>query len=138
MPAEELPGWAGTWTPDPSWTRIVALEPADRPLLYAGAEHVVWVGAIEAYLHGNRRVPPALEPTQCRLGAWMSTEALSAGARGASRNLQSVHEQLHGRGSDILDLIAAGRAYDASLLLAELHSLRDGLLSELHHLLQRE
>ena len=76
MPAEDLPGWVTSWTPDPQWSSATVLDAADRPLLYAGAEHRAWVSAIEAFLHGKRRVPPSLDPTQCRLGAWMCRSSL--------------------------------------------------------------
>ncbi len=75
MPANDLPGWVASWTPHPQWSNVTVLDPADRPLLYAGAEHIAWVSAIEAFLHGKRRVPPSIDPTQCRLGAWMASES---------------------------------------------------------------
>ncbi len=81
MPAADLPAWAATWTPHPRWTNITVLDPADRPLLYAGAEHLAWVSAIEAFLHGKRRVPPSTDPTQCRLGAWIAARASSFESR---------------------------------------------------------
>lgn len=139
MPAADLPEWVATWRPDPRWTRIDALETVDRPLLYAGAEHIAWVGAIEAYLHGNRRVPPVLEPKQCRLGVWMSSETFSADVQlTVIRNVQALYEHLHALGTHMLELMAAGRASDASGHLAEMHSLRDQLVSELQLLLKRE
>ena len=78
MPANDLPGWVASWTPHPGWSNVTVLDPADRPLLYAGAEHIAWVSAVEAFLHGKRRVPPSIDPTQCRLGAWMASESLES------------------------------------------------------------
>jgi EAL domain-containing protein (putative c-di-GMP-specific phosphodiesterase class I) len=139
MPAADLPAWVGAWTPDPLWTNVPALDPADRPLLYAGAEHNTWVGAIEAFLHGKRRVPPSLDPTQCRLGTWMSSEG------NAQRNhapllhqIKSLHQDVHACGADILTLNAEGRSDEAIQAVARLHSLRDNLLGELKHFLNRE
>ena len=57
MPAADLPTWVAAWTPDPQWSNVTALNPIDRPLLYAGAEHSAWVRAIEAFLHGKRPHP---------------------------------------------------------------------------------
>jgi diguanylate cyclase (GGDEF)-like protein/PAS domain S-box-containing protein len=137
MPAEELSGWLASWKPDPRWIRIPALDPADRPLLYAGAEHIAWVSGIEAYLHGNRRVSPSLDANQCRLGTWMSSENLSVSNRlPAFGNIETLHLQLHACGAEILGLQARERLTEAAARLPQLHSLRDSLLAEIHLLLK--
>jgi diguanylate cyclase (GGDEF)-like protein/PAS domain S-box-containing protein len=139
MPAEDLPSWVASWTPDPQWSNVTALDPIDRPLLYAGAEHAAWVGAIEAFLHGKRRVPPSLDPNQCRLGAWMSSEGFSLESRPpVVRQIESSHRRLHACGADILTLNAEARTAEATEALSRLHSLRDSLLAELKLLLKRE
>ena len=82
----------------------------DRPLLYAGAEHTTWVGAIEAFLHGKRRVPPSLDPTQCRLGTWILSEPGALQSQSPLfHRIESLHQELHSRGADILTLNAEGR-----------------------------
>ncbi len=45
MPANDLPGWVTSWTPASQWSNVTVLDPSDRPLLYAGAEHIAWVSA---------------------------------------------------------------------------------------------
>ncbi len=138
MPAEELPAWVASWTPDPEWSRVTALDPGDRPLLYAGAEHAAWVGAIEAFLHGKRRVPPSLDPAQCRLGAWMSSEVLSKEHLSpVLRQIELLHSDLHACGANILTLDADCTA-EAAHALSRLQSLRDNLLAELKLFLKRE
>jgi diguanylate cyclase (GGDEF)-like protein/PAS domain S-box-containing protein len=143
MPAADLPAWVASWTPDPQWSNVTALDPIDRPLLYAAAEHSAWVGAIEAFLHGKRRVPPSLDPNQCRLGAWMlsgmSSENFSLEKRlPIFRQIQSLHHDLHACGADVLTLNAEGRTADAADALSHLHSLRDNLLAELKQLLKHD
>jgi diguanylate cyclase (GGDEF)-like protein/PAS domain S-box-containing protein len=133
MPPEELPGWVASWKPDPRWTKTAALDHSDRPLLYAGAEHSAWAGAIEAHLHGNRRVSPILEPNQCRLGVWLASGDVSSGLR---RNLESIHQRLHACGAEILALKAENSIPDAFSHLPHLHSLRDGLVAKLHAMLE--
>ena len=133
MPSDELPGWIASWKPDPQWTNTTALDLSDRPLLYAGAEHIAWTSAIEAYLHGNRRVPPVLEPSPCRLGMWLSSEDFFSAI---GRNLESIHQRLHACGLEILALKAENRVSDAVIHLPQLHSLRDGLVAELHSVLK--
>lgn len=139
MPPGDLPAWVASWIPDPRWARVRALDPADRPLLYAGAEHTAWVSAIEAFLNGKRRVSPALDANQCRLGAWMSLENSTA-----SRSIPlfgqaaAMHQKLHSYGGEILGLKASGRTPEALDRIARLHQLRDQLLDELKMLLERD
>ncbi|MBS1803601.1 MAG: EAL domain-containing protein [Acidobacteria bacterium] len=139
MPPAELPDWLASWTPDPQWSKIAALDPADRPLLYAGAEHTAWVSAIEAFLHGMRRVSPSLDPTQCRLGVWMEAENGGSGAKASLlRKVSAIHEELHTCGSEIIEWKMQDRMIDALERLPYLHQLRDRLLNELKALLQRD
>jgi diguanylate cyclase (GGDEF)-like protein/PAS domain S-box-containing protein len=137
MPAGDLPGWLASWKPDPQWLKISALDPADRPLLYAGAEHTAWVSAIEAFLHGTRRVPPSLEATHCRFGSWINTDNPGTADRKALfREVAAVHTELHICGTEIIACKNRDRIGEALDRLPELHRLRDRLLSELRVLLQ--
>lgn len=137
MPAGDLPAWLASWRPDPQWLKISALEMADRPLLYASAEHTAWVSAIEALLQGTRRVAPSLEATQCRLGLWMNADNPATTDRKALfREVAAVHAELHICGTEIIECKNRDRAREALDRLPELHRLRDRLLSELRVLLQ--
>jgi hypothetical protein len=99
-------------------------------LLYAGAEHIAWVSAVEAFLHGKRRVPPSIDPTQCRLGAWMASESLESRPP-IYRQVARLHLELHSCGVDILTLNAENRAAEAADAVARLHSIRESLLAAL-------
>jgi diguanylate cyclase (GGDEF)-like protein/PAS domain S-box-containing protein len=137
MPAEQMPGWLASWTPDPRWTKTVSLDASDRPLLYACAEHIAWVSAIEAFLHSKRRVPPSLDPTQCRLGVWITTEDTAAKGRiTVFPAIDSLHKRLHACGAEILSLQIDGRTAEAAERLPTLHSIRDQLVGELKVLLE--
>jgi len=139
MPPEDLPAWLNSWTPDPQWSRVSALDPADRPLLYAGAEHSAWVSAIEAFLHDMRRVAPSLDSAQCRLGAWMHAETPSSVSRGPLLDrLSGLHHDLHACGTRILALKAESRDSEATQLLSRLHELCDQLNAEIEALLRQE
>ena len=138
MPPEDLPGWVASWKPHPQWSNVTMLDIADRPLLYAGAEHCAWVSAIEAFLHGKRRVPPSLDPTQCRLGAWICVETPSKAREAIFRRTESLHRELHACGGEILSLSALGSTDEADAALSHLHSLRDKLGSEVKKLLASE
>jgi diguanylate cyclase (GGDEF)-like protein/PAS domain S-box-containing protein len=139
MPPSDLPAWLASWTPDPQWARISALDPADRPLLYASAEHTAWVSAIEAFLHGTRRVPPVLDEAQCRLGAWMTCESLATADRiPRFREVAAIHSELHACGGEIIAHKMSDRISEALERLPQLHHLRDRVLAELKGLLQRD
>jgi diguanylate cyclase (GGDEF)-like protein/PAS domain S-box-containing protein len=139
MPPGELPAWVASWTPYPQWARVTALDPADRPLLYAGAEHSAWVSAIESFLHGKRRVPPSLDVNQCRLGAWTNLEnPTTAGRIPLIREIAAIHQQLHDCGAEILLLVTSDNTPEAINRLPQLHRLRDRLLGELKLLLERD
>lgn len=138
MAPADLPTWVASWTPDPQWTRISALDPADRPLLYAGTEHTAWVSAIESFLHGTRRVAPSLDATQCRLGSWMALENVAAAERIPHLSeVAATHRDLHACGSEILAHAIANRTSEALEAVPHLHRLRDQLLADLKALLQR-
>jgi len=139
MPAEKLPAWLASWTPDPHWTRVSPLDPADRPLLYAGAEHRAWASAIEAFLHDKRRVAPSLDSTQCRFGAWMRSKTNSPISKTPLIDkLGELHRNLHGCGAGILALKSESRTSEAIERLSRLHELRDQLGSQLDLLLKNE
>ena len=139
MPPTDLPAWLASWIPDPQWSKIAALDPADRPLLYAGAEHTAWVSAIEAFLHGTRRVSPSLDANQCRLGRWMTLEGLTpAGRTPLFREISTIHKELHDCGTEIIAQKISDRTAQAFECLPRLHSHRDRLLTELKRLLQRD
>jgi diguanylate cyclase (GGDEF)-like protein/PAS domain S-box-containing protein len=139
MPAEDLPAWVCSWKPHPEWANVVAIDTADRPLLYASAEHSAWVSAIDAFLHGKRRVPPSLDPSHCRLGAWMCSDALSSDNRRAIfRQVDLLHRELHACGADTLALDVEGSPTEAAAALSHLHSLCDNLACEVKKLLKHE
>ena len=139
MPAAALPGWVVSWTPHPQWSKVTALDLADRPLLYAAAEHIAWVSAIEAFLHGKRRVPPSTDPTQCRLGAWIASQSLSLETRPpVYRQVASLHRELHSCGIDIFTLHAENRSAEAADAVARLHFLRETFLAALENLFVHE
>lgn len=131
MLPHDVPSWLASWTPHPQWTSAATLDLADRPLLYASAEHTAWVGAIEAYLNGKRRVPPSLESNQCRLGSWLLAEKSRQTENDALLNtIETLHNDLHRCGSQIL-LEAGHQSSDTRSGISRLHSLRDRLIAQL-------
>ena len=119
---------------------VEVLDIVDRPLLYAGAEHTTWVGAIEAFLHGRRRVPRLrlIHPMPPGYLDLVSAWALQSSGSPLFHRIESLHQELHSRGADILTLNAEGRTHESAAALSHLHSLRDSLLAELKLLLKRQ
>ena len=143
MQARDFPAWASTWRPDPQWKNVLPFDPSNRPVLYAGVEHRVWVVAIEDFLNGMRQSAPALDLNQCRFGTWLRSAALVDGValprRGGLlgfRNIDALHQKLHALAVEVLSLSGDGRKAEAMGRIAELHALRDDLFDKVNNLLQ--
>jgi EAL domain-containing protein (putative c-di-GMP-specific phosphodiesterase class I) len=137
MPARELTGWSATWRPDPAWINCRQVSRDDMRLLFASVEHRAWIAAIEAFLRGEREIPPQLDHHQCNFGRWLDTERL--GHRGAQQVFQSIeqlHLQVHALAAEFCELQARGRNPEALARLGELHRLRDPLLEQMKALVQ--
>ncbi len=97
MPAEELPAWRAAWKPDASWTDASPAGPEHRGLLQAAVAHRAWAAALEAFLKGERNVPPPPDAHRCRFGLWLERERKKE--RAASPGFEEVdrlHRQIHG------------------------------------------
>ena len=135
MPAAGFAAWLAAWRPHPDWARVSALDPCDRALLYGGVEHRAWIASFDAYLEGERHMPPILDHRQCRFGAWLESDGHAARfGPSALHSVETTHRRLHSLAVDILALRKRGRAADSSARMPELYGLRDSLLSELEAL----
>jgi len=132
MPAEELPGWTQRWRPDPRWTESPAVHSGNRTLLFACVEHSAWLGAFESYLRGKRHAPPALDPGECRFGAWLEGERLAGRADlGAFAAIETLHQQLHALAAEILASQTDGHNSNGLARLGALRGLGHKFLEEL-------
>lgn len=96
MPAEQLPAWRAAWKPDPSWTNASSAGPERRGFLQAAVAHRAWAAAVEAYLTGERNVPPPLDPRRCRFGLWLARERQKQGPRSAGfEEMEQLHQHIH-------------------------------------------
>jgi diguanylate cyclase (GGDEF)-like protein/PAS domain S-box-containing protein len=132
MPADQLPGWAMAWRPDPRWKKVSIVSLEGRQALYAGVDHRAWIAAIDAFLKGERHAAPAIDQSTCRFCAWLEVE--SAAGRGGLPALQAIHAihgQIHGLAVALLDLKAQGWNAKGVASLGELHGLQAALLSQL-------
>jgi diguanylate cyclase (GGDEF)-like protein/PAS domain S-box-containing protein len=132
MPAEDFPHWAATWKPDPRWANVKSANEEERQLIYAAVEHRSWILAIEAFLKGERHVPPRLSVDQCRFSLWMTSEGFAEREEKPEfQQLEKLHEQIHALAVNIVKY--PDREINQNLMarLSELHSLRDALLEQL-------
>jgi diguanylate cyclase (GGDEF)-like protein/PAS domain S-box-containing protein len=136
MPGGELPAWSASWIPDPTWINAVYVTPRKRNLLHAGVAHRAWVAAMESFLVGARRAPPALDPHRCRFGRWLDGERQnSMGEKLAFRKVDQLHMQIHERAQQASALETLGPSPEVELEVRELRRVRDALLEQLNLLL---
>ncbi len=110
MPASDLPGWVSVWKPDPGWADVPMVHSGNRALLYASVAHRAWFAAFEAFAHGKRHAPPAMNPRECRFGMWLESERQAG--RGTSPDFKSVdeiHQAFHKLATEILAAQLQGR-----------------------------
>ncbi len=136
MPGEDLPAWSATWNPDPAWIHVEAVAPRKRTLVHAAVAHRAWVVAMEAFLLGNRSIPPTLDPHRCRFGRWLDSERSSPiGSGAAFQEIERLHQQCHALADLASAWEPAASGADVHAQLGELHRLRDKLLDKMNFLL---
>ena len=138
MPADELPGWIAAWQPDPRWLNQRPIQPMQRRLIYAMAEHRAWISAILNSIRTEQVAPPVLNIHQCRFGEWLDRDALRIpGRQEAIREISGIHQQLHLLASQLLALRGA-QGSAALTRVGELQALSDSLTERLQWLLCQE
>ncbi len=132
MPADELQPWIATWHPDPRWADVPLVNADNRAVMYASVEHYAWLGALDACFQGKRSTPPSLNPTQCRIGAWLRAEKQSArGTFAAIQAIELLHRQIHALAEEIFLSQSEGRNSVGLARLRELYRLHDKCLTRL-------
>ncbi|MBF0471583.1 MAG: EAL domain-containing protein [Gammaproteobacteria bacterium] len=134
MPAVELPTWAESWEPDPSWKDQLQLDRSSISLLFVSVEHRAWVRRLTEYLQDQQPAPPLLDPKDCRFGQWLIDEGKKAKAEGSSptyKTIKSLFHKVHALGAELHRLKGAGEGESALARVEELHFLRDQLLQQL-------
>jgi len=132
MPAHEFRAWAAAWRPDPHWGDVPVVRAENAPVLSATVEHRAWLGALEAYMQGKRAVPPPLDASQCRVGAWLNGQKQSAhGTNSAIQAIKTLHGQLHDLAAEIFASHTEGSNSVGLARLRQLHYLQDKCLKRL-------
>lgn len=132
MPAEKIPAWVARWQPPVSWQSQLPLAPALRSLLHAGVEHRAWVRMMEEYVNAERPNPPQLDPTACRVGAWLAgSDSRFPTAVDTFQRLRALHLDVHAIGDHMVELSQKEQRQTAHALLPELILARDSWLTQL-------
>jgi diguanylate cyclase (GGDEF)-like protein/PAS domain S-box-containing protein len=132
MPAHEFRAWAAAWRPDSRWGDVPVVRAENAPVLSATVEHRAWLGALEAYMQGKRAVPPPLDASQCRVGAWLNGQKQSAhGTNSAIQAIETLHRQLHDLAAEIFASHTEGSNSVGLARLRQLHYLQDKCLKRL-------
>ncbi len=131
MPAADIPNWAATWRPEPSWINRPSFTRDDLPLLFASAEHSIWIANIEDYIKSVRKNPPS-DNLQCRFGKWLNAEGqMRHVSESTFQAIVPLHQQVHVLAKEILELHTHDRNPEALARLGELHDLHNTLLKQL-------
>lgn len=140
MPAEDVPAWVAAYRPDTQWAlwADTTWEMSDLPLLVARYDHVKWVQRVLHHLEGGELQMQGAElcdHQQCRFGHWY----YGHGQRRYGRlrefmDLESIHEDVHRLGPEIVKLRQAGNMDAARKKMGDLLNLKDQILERLVHL----
>ncbi len=134
MQASELPAWAASWRPDDTWTAWQNHQVSREAILLVQAEveHREWIHNIESFISGKLDIPPLMNTHECHFNIWLETEG-----RMHFRDhpyfpvVIDLHERIHAKGHELLDLYAREGQAQAETLLKELYTLRDELIIRL-------
>jgi len=136
MPATEVPAWVRAWRPDPTWATLRPVQPVERPVLFAMAEHRAWVTHLEHSLRSGEAAPP-LDPRTCRFGQWLQAETVRRGLKAHMlAPLQALHDLTHHKASELIAWRDQGRSDLAMEGLEQVRAWRERLLDELRRLIQ--
>lgn len=103
----------------------------DQPLLFAGAEHRAWIGAIAAFVRDERDDLPLIHH-HCRFDQWLESEGRERHAdEPAFQSIVPVHRAAHELAAHLCALRANGQGAKAMMRLNKLHALHDDLLERL-------
>lgn len=138
MPAADVASWVAAWRPDINAATCMQIDRDELPVLFAMTEHRAWIRELEQYLRNRQPAPPALDHHQCRFGQWLDrTGTRMYAGHPAIQRIRSLHEDIHRRANDLMDMKVRGIGEDtwASFGNLEIRALRDELLKLLDNLL---
>ena len=132
MPGCDLPSWARTWQPDPTWSSQPPVNHEHLPLLVAAIEHRSWINAVEDYLRGERSTLPLIHH-HCPFNDWIADENTTKFQQQPEfRKLIELHARLHAFATELGERHVRGDIQDVEGGLAELNDLRRRFFDQLN------
>ncbi len=139
MRADEFPGWAASWQPDPRWSEALLVSVDERPLLHAGVEHRAWAASIEAFLKNESDHEPRTSRYQCQFGAWLYGDGPAGrSSQPAFQAIVALHWRIHALAAGIMKFRTQGRNEEGLARLDELKELVDKLADLLNTFGQKD
>ena len=135
MPATELEKWLSVWKPDSSWLDRPSFMRDDLPLLFANAEHKVWINILADYLHSSAHKEQP-NHISCRFGKWLNAQDSEKWS--SLKTVIPLHKKLHILGVEVVTLHAKGRSKEALEKYSELEFLHEALIEALIRLIQEK
>ena len=137
MPADQMPAWISQWRPGSSWAtnRDLVLARNEMPLVYAEVDHRYWVKWVENWVAGSSDQVPPLDAHLCRFGSWYHGSGKQQyGSMPEFQAIDTIHEEVHRLGREIVALKQAGRLDEAQAVVVELRLTRNRLIAALETL----
>ena len=135
MPATELEKWLSVWKPDSSWLDRPSFMRDDLPLLFANAEHKVWINIIADYLHSSAHKEHP-NHISCRFSKWLNAQDSEKWP--SLKTVIPLHNKLHILGIEVVTLHAKGDSKEALEKYSELEFLHEALIEALIRLIQEK
>ncbi|TVO55292.1 EAL domain-containing protein [Denitromonas halophila] len=131
MSAEALTAWAQGWTAPVAWAQTGQLDHQDIELLYVASEHRDWINQLNHFVHDESSDVPETNPHRCRFGQWLDKKLPGARPPGPLATLDTLHQNLHAHGEQLVMHHLAGNADAATRALANVTESSQDLLERI-------
>jgi diguanylate cyclase (GGDEF)-like protein/PAS domain S-box-containing protein len=135
MPAEELPGWAAKWQPDPSWRRQERINREDVPTLIAAVEHRAWVKAIKQHVLNGVASKPQFDEHECRFSHWLDgVGGVRYADHSSFKEIRLLHQEVHAFAARLIEFHSRGETNLAHEQIGKLQECSDELFVRVNSL----
>lgn len=138
MPGEQIPNWTQSWQVPDSWLNSKILGRPMLPLVFAFVEHRLWLKELKAYVEHQEGEPPALAHDQCKFGHWLTEHGADLIPEcDQCVQVQSLHQQVHAKAVELINLRALELHQEVDLCLIELQQISSQMLKALKQCLNQ-
>jgi diguanylate cyclase (GGDEF)-like protein/PAS domain S-box-containing protein len=141
MPAEQLSQWMETWRNKAVWLNIDKLVSTteDLTLMVAAKSHRDWIELLIKHIEHPTSFPhPDLDIQHCRFGRWYHGSGTARyGTLPEFQAIDPPHEAVHAVAVELVGLSRDGRVKEVRDRLPALYVIRDQLLTQIEHLIQK-